>query len=90
MTLFFMEITAYTVKGCFYCDQLKILLKRANLECNFVLIEEGQQKRDFKIKYPNSRGFPHVIVDGEELGGLVNTAKYLVKNGHISSQNEHK
>ena len=27
-----MKIVAYTTQGCFYCDQLKELFKRANLE----------------------------------------------------------
>jgi|TARA_B000000441_G_scaffold10984_1_gene6666 glutaredoxin 3 len=83
-----MEIKAYTSKGCFYCDQLKELFKRAELEYESVLVDSPQQKREFKMQYPNALGYPHVIIDGEELGGLVEVAKYLVKNGYVSSKKE--
>ena len=90
-----MEIKAYTSKGCFYCDQLKELFKRAELEYQSVLVEDSPQykegstmtRNEFK-QYPNALGYPHVIIDGEELGGLVEVAKYLVKNGYVSSKKE--
>ena len=40
------------------------------------------------MQYPNALGYPYVIIDGEELGGLVEVAKYLVKNGYVSSKKE--
>jgi|TARA_B100001741_G_scaffold104827_1_gene86320 glutaredoxin len=89
-----MEIIAYTSKGCFYCDQLKLLFQRADLEYTSILVDDGPEynkgstmsRNEFKQKYPNAVGFPHVIIDGEQYGGLVNTAKYLVKNGYVSQK----
>ena len=89
-----MEIVAYTSRGCFYCDQLKELFKRSELEYQTVLVEDSPQykegstmtRNEFKQKYPNAVGFPHVIIDGTEYGGLVNTAKFLVKYGYVSSK----
>tara|TARA_B100000925_G_scaffold208531_1_gene158783 strand:+ start:1001 stop:1249 length:249 start_codon:yes stop_codon:yes gene_type:complete len=81
-----MEIIAYTSKGCFYCDQLKELFKRAEIEYKTILVDSPQDRNEFKQKYPNAIGYPHVIIDGVEYGGLVNTAKYLVKNGYVTTK----
>jgi glutaredoxin len=89
-----MEIKAYTSKGCFYCDQLKELFNRAELEYTSILVTDGPEynegstmsRNEFRQKYPNSVGFPHVIIDEVEHGGLVNVAKYLVKNGYVSTK----
>jgi len=80
-----MDIKAYTSKGCFYCDQLKKLFERANLEAEFILVDPQEERDEFKKKYPGAIGYPHVILDGTELGGLVNTAKFLVKEGFVHS-----
>ena len=47
-----------------------------------VLIGRDMTKSQFEIEHPNAVGFPHVIIDGEEIGGLQNTAKYLVDKGY--------
>jgi glutaredoxin len=78
-----MKITAHTIDGCFYCDQLKELLKRADLPAEFVLVED---KAEFVSRYPNAKGYPWVIIDDEEVGGLVETASLLVKKGLVSSR----
>tara|TARA_B100000035_G_scaffold13299_1_gene10966 strand:+ start:1303 stop:1554 length:252 start_codon:yes stop_codon:yes gene_type:complete len=81
-----MKITAYTTSNCFYCDQLKTLLRRANLEWENIPVTGEKERSEVRKKYPNMKGFPHVIVDDVELGGLVNTAKFLVKKGLISAE----
>ena len=49
-----MDIKAYTSKGCFYCDQLKKLFERANLEAEFILVDSQEERDEFKKKYPRS------------------------------------
>ena len=51
-------------------------------EYSLVLIGRDMTKSQFEIEHPNAVGFPHVIIDGEEIGGLQNTAKYLVDKGY--------
>ncbi len=82
-----MEIKIYTTPGCFYCDQLKELLKRAELDYNQVVVGDGQEMtlEQFKSEYPDPKGFPYVIIDGEGVGGLIETAKLFVKEGLVSS-----
>jgi glutaredoxin len=81
-----MKITAYTTSNCFYCDQLKTLLRRANLEWENIPVTDEKERMEAKQKYPDIKGYPHVIIDGVEIGGLVNTAKFLVKKGLISAE----
>ena len=81
-----MEIVAYTTPGCFYCDQLKELFKRANLEYTINTISTIEQKNEMKMKYPLANSYPYVIIDGEVIGGLVETARFLVKKGLVSSK----
>ena len=52
------------------------------------LMNEYQKatKEEMQKKYPYSRGFPHVIIDGDEVGGLVPTAKFLVRKGLVSAE----
>jgi len=84
LTLFFMEIIAYTTKGCFYCDKLKDLFARANLEYTTLMSGEDFTRPEFKEKFPLANGYPYVIIDGEPIGGLVETAKFLLQKGLVS------
>jgi hypothetical protein len=43
-------------------------------------------KEDFKIKFPFATGYPYVIIDGKEIGGLVETVKYFVDKGLVTSR----
>jgi len=82
---FFMEITVYTTPGCFYCDQVKELFRRAELDYEAIIITETE-KENFRKEFPRSGGFPYVIVDGKHVGGLVDTAKFLMEKGLVSSK----
>ena len=81
-----MEIITYTSPGCFYCDQLKELFKRAELEYELITVATPEETQSFREKFPEVRGFPYVIVDGESVGGLVETAKLLLEKGLVSSK----
>jgi len=80
-----MEIKVYTTPGCFYCTQVKELFKRADLEYEEVIIDEAN-KANFRKKYPLAVGFPFVLIDNEPVGGLVETARLLVKRGLVSAK----
>ena len=76
-----MEIIIYTSTGCFYCVQVKKLCKRAELEYTAIDISQDELKEMF----PNAQGYPWVVIDGEEIGSLVDAAKKFVKEGLVSS-----
>lgn len=89
-----MDITFYSTEGCFFCQQLKELFARANLsytEIKVIANAEGETPagkimyQDFAVEHPGVRKFPFVIIDGNPVGGLVDTAKLLVKEGLVSA-----
>ena len=79
--LLFMEIKFYSTSGCRYCEKLKELFERANInDYKDIRATSAEMKKD----YPNETSFPYVIVDGKEIGGLVETAKFFLENGLVS------
>ena len=81
-----MEIKAYTTVGCYYCDQLKELFRRAELNYESIVVTKDITRKDFQTKFPHVDTYPHVIIDGEEIGGLTQTAKFLLEKGLVSSR----
>jgi len=81
-----MEIKAYTSPGCFYCDQLKELFKRAEVDYEAIVVGGDYTQEQFKQGFPDATGFPYVIIDGERVGGLVETAKLFLQKGIVSSR----
>jgi len=81
-----MEIIAYTSPGCFYCDQLKELFRRADVEYTAIEVGLRYSKEQFKAENPTAVGYPHVVIDGEPVGGLVETAKIFLQKGLVSSK----
>jgi len=79
-----MDIKIYTTTGCFYCEQMKELCKRAEVEYKSEEIDSGE----LAARYPNAKSYPYVIIDGEPIGGLVETAKYFLKEGLISARKD--
>jgi len=83
---FFMQITIYTIPGCSYCTHVKELMRRANLSYEDYLVGKDITKTQLLQEYPLAQGFPYVIIDGEPVGGLTQTAKYLVDRGLVKSK----
>ena len=81
-----MEIIIYTTEGCYYCEQIKELCTRANVKYTSYLVgSKDISQQDFLTKYPFATGYPYVIIDGEIVGGLVETARLFLKKGLVSS-----
>jgi len=78
-----LDITIYSSPGCFYCDQAKELCKRTVQIPKIVTVGQDISKEEFSSKFPNVNAYPHIIVEGEVIGGLVDFAKYFIKNGII-------
>ena len=79
-----MNIKIYTSRGCFYCDQMKELCKRADLEYESIEISSDE----LSALYPKATSYPYVIIDGEEIGGLVEAAKHFIKEGLVSARKD--
>ena len=82
------NITAYTLQGCVHCMHLHELLERSDVpndRVTYVDVGKDISKEDFLKKFPEAGGYPHVVIDGKPIGGLVETAKYLVKKKMVST-----
>jgi glutaredoxin len=83
---FAMDIQIYKKPGCGYCVKIDELMTRAGIEAEIIMIGKDITTDEFKTNYPNAKGVPHVVIDGEEIGGLVETVKYFVEKGLVSSK----
>lgn len=81
-----MKIQIFTIPGCNYCNHVKELMKRANLEYSSYVVGQDITKETMIKKYPLAKGYPYVIIDGEVIGGLHQTAKFLIDKGVVSSK----
>ena len=77
-----MDIKIHTTDGCFYCDQMKELCKRAKVE--YETVDTSADK--LREMFPDARGYPHVVIDGNEIGGLIDAAKFFLKEGLVSAK----
>lgn len=82
-----MDIQIYKKPGCGYCVKIDELMARANIQAHVLMIGKDITVEDFRYNYPNATGVPYVIIDGKEIGGLVETVKYFVEKGLVSSKN---
>ena len=83
-----MDIKIYGSVGCFYCEQMKELCKRAEVEYEYLVIDQDITRDEFLKIYPGVITTPHVIIDGEVIGGLVEAAKYFIKEGLVSARKD--
>jgi len=80
-----MEIVAYTNPGCSHCTTLKKLFRRAEVQYTEVAVDRDITFELFKEKFPLAGGYPYVIIDGKEIGGLVETAKLFLEKGLVEA-----
>jgi glutaredoxin len=81
-----MEIKAFTLTGCSSCKHLKELFSRAEVSYREYIVGKDLEVIEFNNLYPGIRSFPYVVIDGEPVGGLVETVKLFVKEGLVSSK----
>lgn len=85
-----MKVEFYSIPGCTYCKKLKLLLQRAKLDYIETIVGKDLSREDYIAMYPNKQSFPFVIIDGEEIGGVVDTAKFLFERGLVSKRSNER
>ena len=80
-----MNFAVYTKDGCPYCDKIKTVLELTGSK--FVVYNLGQhfEKKEFYGEFGEGSTFPQVVVNGQKLGGCVDTIKYLKEQKIIKS-----
>ena len=81
-----MEIIVYTMVGCSSCNIIKELFQRADVNYTEYVLNKDISLSELKEKYPHVNFFPFVVIDNEEVGGLIETAKLFLEKGLVSSK----
>jgi glutaredoxin len=81
-----MEITAYTLPGCGHCNSLKELFKRADVDYVEIKLKKDITVETFNKSFPDIQQFPFVVIDDEQVGGLMETVKMFVSRGLVTSK----
>lgn len=65
-----MNIEIYTKQDCPFCVEAKKLLKKSSKPFKEYKIGKDISRDDLKLKYPEARLAPVVIIDGKYIGGF--------------------
>lgn len=80
-----MEFKIYSLPNCSSCAHLKELINRVKEKTIAeTVVGVDMTVEDFKKEYPNIERLPHVFIDGVEVGGLVEVATKLLKEGLVT------
>lgn len=71
------DIKIYSSPNCTYCEQAKALLKMKNLEFKEYVIETSDERMQLKVKFPNARTFPLVLINNVHIGGYTNLSQWI-------------
>jgi glutaredoxin len=85
-TRYLMEIVVYTMPGCSHCKTVKQLFQRANVNYTEYILHKDISISELKEKYPSINNFPFIVIDDDEVGGLMETAKLFLEKGLVSSR----
>lgn len=76
-----MKFTVYSKNGCPYCSKIEQVLQLSNLEHTVYKLNENFTKEEFYNQFGYGSTFPQVVLnDDKNLGGCVDTVKYLQEN----------
>lgn len=73
----------YTKEGCIFCDQIKQVLSLKGFKYEERKLQEDYNIDEFKQRFKSNK-FPQVVYENENLGGCIETIKYLKSNKMIT------
>ena len=74
------NFTVYSKDGCPHCDKIIEVLKLANLKHVVYKLDQHFDKSSFHGQFGEGSPFPQVVVNNDNLGGSMETIKYLQEN----------
>ena len=71
------NFTVYSKDGCTHCEKIEEVFKLSGL--NFVTYKLGKNfdEQGFVSEFGEGSTFPQIVLNGEKLGGCVDTVKFL-------------
>ena len=71
------NVIIYSKARCPYCDRAKALLSLKNKQYQEMKIGEDLTRDDFISIFPNVKSVPHIIINGDEIGGFDKLTEWL-------------
>ena len=75
--------TVYSKPGCPYCTKVKRVLELAEVKHIVYTLDVDYDKQEFYSKFGEGSTFPQVMVSDTNLGGCVDTVKYLREHKYL-------
>ena len=72
-----MNFAVYSKEGCPYCEKIKKVLDLTKTSYVVYILGEHFDKKSFYDEFGEGSTFPQVIVDGQKLGGCIDSIKFL-------------
>lgn len=73
----------YSKLGCPYCDRIKQVMEMTSLSHSVYTLDEDFTREQFYEQFGQGSTFPQIVYNGENLGGCVDTIKFLKENSLI-------
>ena len=73
----------YSKPGCPYCVKIKQVMDLKELKYILYILDQDFTKEEFYNKFGDRSTFPQVVHNDQNLGGCVDTIKYLKENNII-------
>lgn len=79
-----MDFVVYSKDGCPFCDKVKYVLNSLKESKGYSLVVytlgENFTREEFYAQFGQGSTFPQVVMNGQNIGGCVDTVKYLQEN----------
>ena len=72
-----MNFAVYSKEGCPYCEKIKKVLDLKKTSYVVYNLGEHFDKKSFYDEFGEGSTFPQVIVDGQRIGGCIDSIKFL-------------
>ena len=79
--LFMFEI--YSREGCGYCVKLMSVLSKKDISYTEKKLDRDFTREEFIDRFGDKTTFPRVLHQGEIIGGMTETVKYLKENNYV-------
>ena len=76
------EFQIYSKAGCGFCDKLIAVMEKKNIPYHKFQLGVDYKVEDFLMKFGRGATFPRVVYEGEVIGGMKETVKFLVENNY--------
>lgn len=80
-----MNFIVYSKSNCPYCYKIKQVLEMTGSDYKVHILGEDFTRQEFYAKFGQGSTFPQVVCDDKNLGGCVDTIKFLREQQVIKS-----